>query len=165
MAEAGLPLLAHTGGEMTVPVANAAYQDPRTLRRPLEIGVKVIAAHCASNSSYWDQNYFTELQEMMNQFPNLYADTSALNTPVRSGVLREALHTVHADRLLHGSDFPVPIGTWYAWLRGLIDHDDRRQAARIGNLLERDYFLKRMAGFEEAHFTQISQVLRPWPQQ
>jgi hypothetical protein len=52
-----------------------------------------------------------------------------------------------------------------AHLRGLIDHDDRRQAARIENLLERDYFLKRMAGFEETHFTQISDVLRPWPRQ
>jgi predicted TIM-barrel fold metal-dependent hydrolase len=161
MAEAELPLLAHTGGEMTVPVANVAYEDPRTLRRPLEIGVKVIAAHCASNSGFWDQNYFVELEKMMHEFPNLYADTSALNTPIRSGVMRDALHTVHADRLLHGSDFPVPIGTWYAWLRGLIDSDDRRQAARIGNLLERDYFLKRMAGFEETHFTQIRKVLRP----
>ena len=161
MAEAELPLLAHTGGEMTVPVANVAYEDPRTLRRPLEIGVKVIAAHCASNSGFGDPNYFGELEKMMHQFPNLYADTSALNTPMRSGTLRHALHSVHADRLLHGSDFPVPIGTWYAWLHGLIDHDDRRQAARIENLLERDYFLKRMAGFEETHFTQISKVLRP----
>ena len=48
MAAAGLPMLAHTGGEMTVPVANKLYQDPRYLRRPLEIGVKVIAAHAAS---------------------------------------------------------------------------------------------------------------------
>ncbi|MFM2169828.1 MAG: hypothetical protein RI957_57 [Verrucomicrobiota bacterium] len=161
MTEAELPLLAHTGGEMTVPVANVSYEDPRTLRRPLEIGVKVIAAHCASNSGFWDQNYFPELEKMMHEFPNLYADTSALNTPIRSGILRDALHTVHADRLLHGSDFPVPIGTWYAWLRGLIDHDDRRQSARIENLLERDYFLKRMVGFEETHFTQIRKVLRP----
>jgi hypothetical protein len=66
------------------------------------------------------------------------------------------------DRLLHGSDFPVPIGTWYALLRGMIDSDDRREAARIGNLLERDYFLKSRAGFAESHFTQIENVLRPW---
>lgn len=161
MAKAGLPLLAHTGGEMTVPVANAAYQDPRTLRRPLEIGVKVIAAHCASNSSFWDPNFFDVLLDMMDEFPNLYADTSALNTPVRSAVMRKALHAVHSDRLIHGSDFPVPIGTWYARLRGLIDGDDRREAARIENLLERDAFLKRAAGFEEGHFTRITEILRP----
>lgn len=163
MAESGLPLLAHTGGEMTVPVANTAYQDPRSLRRPLEIGVKVIAAHCASNSSFWDTNYFDVLMRMMDDFPHLYADTSALNTPVRSGVMRKALYSAHAERLLHGSDFPVPIGTWYARLRGLIDDEDRRQAARIKNLLERDAFLKRAAGFEEEHFTRIADVLRPLP--
>ena len=39
MAEAGLPLLAHTGGEHTVPVINAAFADPKLLRRPLECGV------------------------------------------------------------------------------------------------------------------------------
>jgi predicted TIM-barrel fold metal-dependent hydrolase len=162
MADAGLPLLAHTGGEMTVPVANPAYQDPETLRRPLEIGVKVIAAHCASNSSFWDRNYFPHLIGMMREFPNLYADTSALNTPVRSAALEHALDSEMPDRLVHGSDFPVPIGTWYALLRGMIDSDDRREAARIGNLLERDYFLKSRAGFAESHFTQIENVLRPW---
>ena len=163
MAEAGLPLLAHTGGEMTVPVANTAYQDPRSLRRPLEIGVKVIAAHCASNSSFWDANYFDVLMRLMDEFSNLYADTSALNTPVRSASLRRALFCAHADRMLHGSDFPVPIGTWYARLRGLIDDEDRREAARIKNLLERDAFLKRAAGFEAEHFTRINDVLRPLP--
>ena len=163
MAEAQLPLLAHTGGEMTVPVANTAYQDPRVLRRPLEIGVKVIAAHCASNSSFWDRDYFDDLVQMMVEFPNLYADTSALNTPVRSAAMRRALHTSMFDRLVHGSDYPVPIGTWYALLRGLIDGEDRRRAARTANLLERDYFLKRAAGFEEEHFTNFHSVLRPWP--
>jgi hypothetical protein len=147
---------------MTVPVANPAYQDPETLRRPLEIGVKVIAAHCASNSSFWDRNYFPHLIVMMREFPNLYADTSAFNTPVRSAALEHALDSEMPDRLLHGSDFPVPIGTWYALLRGMIDSDDRREAARIGNLLERDYFLKSRAGFAESHFTQIENVLRPW---
>jgi uncharacterized protein len=161
MAEAGLPLLAHTGGEMTVPVANVAWQDPRTLRRPLEIGVKVIAAHCASHSSFWDVNFFDVLMGLMDDFPRLYADTSALNTPIRSAVMHRALECHHADRMLHGSDFPVPIGTWYARWRGLIDEDDRREAAKIKNLLERDYFLKRRAGFEETHFTKINDVLRP----
>jgi hypothetical protein len=46
-------------------------------------------------------------------------------------------------------------------LRGLIDGDDRREAARIENLLERDAFLKRAAGFEEGHFTRITEILRP----
>src|SRR3954468_17381158 len=36
MAEARLPLLAHTGGEHTVPVVNSAFADPKLLRFPLE---------------------------------------------------------------------------------------------------------------------------------
>src|SRR3954470_535943 len=41
MAEAGLPLLAHTGGEHTVPVVRSEYSNPEILRGPLDCGVKV----------------------------------------------------------------------------------------------------------------------------
>src|SRR5262249_60242166 len=44
MAESGLPLLAHTGGEHTVPVVRQEFSDPRILKLPLECGVTVIAA-------------------------------------------------------------------------------------------------------------------------
>jgi predicted TIM-barrel fold metal-dependent hydrolase len=160
MAAAGLPLLAHTGGEMTVPVADARYQDPAFLRRPLEIGVTVIAAHAASRSSLWDRDYFDLLLKMMDEFPNLYADTSALNTPVRSAALTRILDCNLQERFLHGSDFPVPVGTWYAWLRGLIDGESRSRAAGISNLIERDFMLKQAMGFGEKHFTRLSGLLR-----
>lgn len=160
MAAAGLPMLAHTGGEMTVPVANALYQDPKYLRRPLEIGVKIIAAHAASRSSLWDQDYFDDLLKMMEKFPNLYADTSALNTPVRSAALARILDCDLLERFVHGSDFPVPVGAWYVWLRGLIERNDRIRAAKISNLIERDFMLKQAMGFDDAHFTRLSQVLR-----
>lgn len=160
MAEAGLPMLAHTGGEMTVPVANKRYQDPRYLKRPLEIGVKIIAAHSASNSSLWDQDYFDHLVEMMRVFPNLYADTSALNTPVRSAAFAKVLRCDLLERFIHGSDFPVPVGTWYARLRGLVDGPSRARAAGITNLIERDLSLKQAMGFDDAHFTRVWEVLR-----
>jgi uncharacterized protein len=160
MAEAGLPMLAHTGGEMTVPVANKLYQDPRYFRRPLEIGVKIIAAHSASSSSFWDPDYFNIMVAMMHEFPNLYADTSALNTPIRSAAMEKALDCDLQDRFLHGSDFPVPVGPWYVWMRGLIDDKARKEAAGMENLLERDYMLKRAVGFGDHHFTQLEKVLR-----
>jgi uncharacterized protein len=160
MAAAGLPMLAHTGGEMTVPVANKRYEDPRYFRRPLEIGVKIIAAHSASASSFWEPDYFDTMVSMMHEFPNLYADTSALNTPIRSAAMEKALDCDLQDRFLHGSDFPVPVGPWYVWLRGLIDGSARDAASRIENLIERDYFLKTAVGFGEEHFTQLAKVLR-----
>lgn len=160
MAAAGLPLLAHTGGEMTVPVANPRYQDPEFLRRPLDIGVKVIAAHAASRSGLFDRDYFDHLVEMMEEFPHLYADTSALNTPFRSAVLSKIVRCHLQDRFIHGSDYPVPVGAWYTHARGLIDAKSRANATKIRNLLERDYHLKQAMGFDESHFTRLGEILR-----
>ena len=160
VAEAGLPFLAHTGGEMTVPVVSRLYESPAILRRPLEIGVTVIAAHAASRSGLWDTDYFDLLIEMMAEFPNLYADTSALNTPFRSAVIARILKSPYLDRFIHGSDFPVPVGTWYARARRLIDEDSRRKAAACENLIERDYLLKIPMGFDESHFTRGRKLLR-----
>lgn len=161
MASASLPFLCHTGGEMTVPVINRAYQDPRILRRPLELGVKVIAAHAAGNSHFFDPNYFGELIRLMDEFPWLYADTSALNSPFRSGVLKQVKESGRTGRFLHGSDFPVPVGALWARLRGLITTAQWREASRIPNLIERDAFLKRAMGFGDGHFTRLGEVLRP----
>jgi len=161
MAEAKLPFLCHTGGELTVPVMRRDFQDPRILRRPLELGVKVIAAHSSGNSHFFDPNYFGELIKLMDEFPNLYADTSALNSPIRSGVLRQVLASGRRERFLHGSDYPVPVGGRWAWLRGLISLAQAAEAGRIDNLIGRDAYLKQAMGFEEGHFTRLGEVLRP----
>ena len=161
MAEAKLPFLCHTGGEMTVPVMRREFQDPRILRRPLELGVKVIAAHASGNSHFFDPNYFGELIKLMDEFPNLYADTSALNSPIRSGVLRQVLASGRRERFLHGSDYPVPVGARWAWLRGLISLAQAAEAGRIDNLIARDAYLKQAMGFDEGHFTRLGEVLRP----
>lgn len=160
MAAAGLPFLCHTGGEMTVPVINRSYQDPRILRRPLELGVKVIAAHSSGNSHFFDQNYFGELIKLMDEFPKMYADTSALNSPIRSGVLKQVKESGRLGRFLHGSDYPVPVGAFWVRLRGLITTAQWREAGKIPNLIERDAFLKRAMGFDDEHFTRLGEVLR-----
>ncbi|MBA2743121.1 MAG: amidohydrolase family protein, partial [Chthoniobacterales bacterium] len=78
MAAARLPLLAHTGGEHTVPVVNPKLADPKLLRMPLECGVTVIAAHCATKSGPFDRDYFDDWVKMLAEFPNLYGDNSAM---------------------------------------------------------------------------------------
>lgn len=143
-----------------VPVANKLYESPAYLRRPLELGVKVIAAHCASNSSLWDADYFGLLLERMHEFPHFYADTSALNTPFRSAALAKVLDCELLERFVHGSDFPVPAGAWYARFRGLVDGKTRARAAKIENLIERDFMLKTEMGFDGGHFTRLGSVLR-----
>jgi len=160
MAEARLPLLAHTGGEHTVPVINAKLADPRTLTLPLECGVPVIAAHSATRSGLFDPDYLDVLEEMMTRFPNLYADNSAFNIPIRSAAIRRCRESPLVERMLHGSDFPVLIYGHWAWLRGLIDHATFRRWQKEPNVLERDYQLKKAMGFPEEVFTRAAGLLR-----
>ncbi|MEK7707963.1 MAG: amidohydrolase family protein, partial [Verrucomicrobiota bacterium] len=72
MAEAKLPLLAHTGGEHTLPVVRSEFADPRVLALPLQCGVTVIAAHSGTKSGLFDPEYFHVFAEMTQRFPNLY---------------------------------------------------------------------------------------------
>jgi hypothetical protein len=155
MAEANLPLLAHTGGEHTVPVYRKEYANPRILQLPLECGVKVVAAHCATKSGLWDPEYFFVLAEMIAKFPNLYADISAFNVPMRGRHTPHCLKEPLASRMLHGSDFPVPVSGLWSWLRGFISWKDYRAAHRTSNLIERDYLLKKAAGFAPETFTRV----------
>jgi hypothetical protein len=161
MAESGLPLLAHTGGEHTLQVVKPEYADPETLRLPLECGVKVVAAHCATMSGIIDMDYFPKLAEMFCEYENLYADTSALNVPLRSHGLRRCLEDENvASRLVHGSDFPVPCSGLWAWMRGLIDSDQAMECGRITSPIERDYQIKVAMGFPPEKFTRINDLLR-----
>ena len=160
MAEARLPLLAHTGGEHTVPVIRPEFADPRVLTLPLECGVKVIAAHCGTKSGASDPDYFGTFAEMTQRFPNLYGDSSAFNVPIRGRHVPECIREPLASRVLHGSDFPVPVLGHWAWLRGFISWRDFRSAHRTSNLLERDYLLKKGMGFTRESFTRIWSILR-----
>ena len=163
MAEANLPLLAHTGGEHTVDVIEPAFSNPSILTAPLNAGVTVIAAHCATKSGFGDPEYFGAFAEMLNRHPNLYGDTSAWHVPLRGRhagrcVGRKA--DVPVNRLLHGSDFPVPCNGLWAALRRLLPWKQYRRWQRQPNVLERDYQLKIAMGFPPEHFTKIWSLLR-----
>ncbi|HEX8296346.1 MAG TPA: amidohydrolase family protein [Chthoniobacteraceae bacterium] len=160
MAEARLPLLAHTGGEQTVPVVNAALADPRRLTRPLQIGVKVIAAHCGTQTALFDPDYFDVFAEMTRRFPRLYGDNSAFNLPMRGEHTREAVAEPLVSRLIYGSDLPVPVSGLWAWLRRFIDWQTYRRWERHPNPLERDYQLKLAVGFPADTFTRLHSILR-----
>lgn len=161
MAEAKLPLLAHTGGEHTVPVFDKKFSDPRYLELPLECGVTVIAAHCATKSGLFDPQYFDVFAEMTTRFPNLYGDNSAFNVPIRGGRIRDCLQEPLASRMIHGSDFPVPVSGFYGWAKGMIDLRTCRKWNAHPNVLERDYQLKKAIGFPEETFTRVWKLIPP----
>lgn len=163
MAEAELPLLAHTGSERTMPVMDKALASPRMLTRPLEIGVRCIAAHCGTGTLWIDPDYVEVFAEMAGRFPHLYGDNSALaalNFRLAPRTLRRIVTEPLASRILHGSDLPVPVSGFLPWAFRLLSWRAYRAAARVANPLERDAQLKRALGFAEETFTRAQQVLR-----
>ena len=163
MAEARLPLLAHTGGEHTVPVIRPELGNPTVLKLPLNCGVKVVAAHCATKSGLTDPEYFFSLLQMFKEHPNLYGDISAFNVPLRGRHVRECLKPGVVERMIHGSDYPVPVNGFWAWLRGFIHWKDWRATAKDPNVIERDYQIKMAMGFPPEVFTRAWSLLRLGP--
>ncbi len=166
MAASGLILLAHTGSERTLPVMAPKLADPRVLTRPLEIGVTCIAAHSGTGTMLADPDYFQVFVAMTRKFPRLYGDNSALaalNFRLRPSALREMTKTDLAERILHGSDVPVPVTGAAMWALGMIGWSDWRLTAAIANPIERDVQLKRALGFPDTSFTRLSSLLRPTP--
>ena len=161
MSSSRLPLLAHTGGEHTVPQFDKKLADPATLTGALDCGVTVIAAHCATKSGARDPDYLPSLVAMMARHSNLYADLSALNLPFRSAGLKAMLARPDLHpRLLHGSDFPVPVQPYWAKLRKLISPSEAKRCGAMKNLLARDHRLKEAAGFPDSIFTRVWELLR-----
>jgi len=160
LASAGLPLLAHTGGEHTVPVVNLAYADPRLLRLPLECGVTVIAAHCGTKSGAFDRDYFDDWVGMLQEFPNLYGDISAMVSLNRCAHLKDCLRSDVEPHVLHGSDFPVPALGHRLWLNGSVDRETFRRIQKIENPIERDFQFKKALGFTDQIFLRPAELFR-----
>jgi len=122
-AELEVPLLVHAGAELAVHGGNTEdFGNPLRLRRPLEHGVRIIVAHCASLGKGLDLDIgpngpavpsFELFSRMMDE-PRyeglLFGDISAVTQVNRVGNALEAL-VIREDwhpRLLNGSDYPLP---------------------------------------------------------
>lgn len=161
MAELGLPLLAHTGGEFTLPNHRPDLQTPACLQLPLECGVKVIAAHCGSRALPWDHDYFGVFRGMQDRYPNLYGDLAALSQPAHLSTLARLRKT--PTRILHGTDYPVVTSVIWSRLRGWLDHASLQRIRAERNPLERKVELTRALGFPERVFREAWSVLRCGP--
>jgi predicted TIM-barrel fold metal-dependent hydrolase len=155
-----IALLSHVGDEQAMFVAGQEYGDPRRLVAPLEEGVTVIAAHAASLGEREGRTNFEHLCDLIPKWPNLYTDTSALTLVTRWRMLRRVVeHSGVVERLVHGSDFPIPPAAslylasmrpgawWNAWKRE--------------NPLLRDFLVKQELGMPAAAYTRGFEVLAP----
>jgi predicted TIM-barrel fold metal-dependent hydrolase len=122
LARHDLPLITHAGHELAVAgKARQDYGNPLKLRRPMEQGVRVVVAHCASHGEDIDLDrgangpsrsgfeLFARLMDEPRHEGRLFADVSAVTQFNRA----DALETLLArpdwhGRLLNGSDYPLP---------------------------------------------------------
>lgn len=123
MAKHNIPLLTHAGHEMAVHGGDTQdFGNPLRLRRPLEQGVPVIVAHCASlgvgvdldkgDNASTVENFelFARMMDEPQYQGRLFGDISAitqinrLGKPLTTVLQRDDWH----HRLLNGSDYPLP---------------------------------------------------------
>jgi len=119
-----LPLITHAGLERAVRVADRQrLGNPLLLRRPLEHGVRVVVAHCATIGEDRDLDrgangpyvasfaLFSRLMDEARDGKTLpYGDLSAVTQQNRAGPALATLleRSDWHPRLLNGSDYPLP---------------------------------------------------------
>ncbi|MGV7220847.1 MAG: amidohydrolase family protein [Nitrospinales bacterium] len=125
-------LLTHTGDEGAVGEKYPEYGNPKRFEGALEIGVKIIMAHCASLGSYIDpvtgkeKSGFDIFLKMMEKYEGLlFGEISTLtqtnrymeNDALKTILKRKDLH----HRLVNGSDYPLPGINFLYQTKGLAD--------------------------------------------
>lgn len=118
LADRGVPLLSHIGFEYSLIGQDQSVADPERLRLALDAGVTVIAAHgCSTGLFVWEQHFDTMVR-LVRRYPNFYVDVSALTLPNRAGMLLKIRRRPELfDRLLFGTDYPLPCFSFPALLR------------------------------------------------
>jgi mannonate dehydratase len=171
LADHKLPLLCHAGPEYAIPTSKKQYNqynNPKYIRQVLEQGVAVIIAHCAL-PYFWffdadcqdDFREFMKLVEAADQKGwQLYADISAIATPLRAPYIKQILDSVPPERLLLGSDYPIPISeltynrskNFFSWLKFVF------QVMFMKNQLDKNYLLLQKMGFDKSVFTNAAKL-------
>lgn len=168
LAKHDLPLITHAGHEAAVAgTARQDYGNPLKLRRALDLGVRVVVAHCASHGEDVDAHgqrrpSFEIFADMMERkLVGLYGDISAMTQFNRAEVLKTLLaRPAWHDRLLNGSDYPLP-GILPLTSLGklvkleLLDADAKPflSGLREHNPLLFDFALKRLLRYNGSHFS------------
>ncbi|MEO7863591.1 MAG: amidohydrolase family protein [Nitrospirales bacterium] len=118
LAERKLPFLSHVGYEFSLIGTDQSVGDPDRLLVALDEGATVIAAHACSYGLMFYEKFLPTFQDLAARYPHFYADISALTLPNR---MRMLLHLrrypeIH-ERLLFGTDYPLPVFHVAAWGR------------------------------------------------
>ncbi|MDR0576046.1 MAG: amidohydrolase [Candidatus Accumulibacter sp.] len=121
LARLRVPLITHCGAEKAAQNASLEHLgNPLRLRRALDAGARVVVAHCATLGADEDLDrpgtrrasfeLFARLMDRPEWKDRLFGDISAIALRNRKPVVIRALleHDDWHDRLLNGSDYPLP---------------------------------------------------------
>ena len=159
MVDHHLPLLSHTSFEHTIPVYDQALGRPEKLRPALDCGVTVIAAHCSTAGIVHLHEDLDTWLSMLEDYPNLYGDISALASVARFPYIRKVLSDERSrDRILLGSDFPVPVSPLLFLHR--LGFSKAWQLKRIENPLQRNLATFQALGVDEEALRRAAKVLK-----
>lgn len=169
LAAEGIPLLCHTGPEHAVPVPGDNYQElgnPLKLKLPLEKGVTVIAAHCSTAYFPGEKSYMPELTQLIDEAQkpenkwNLYADISAMCSLFRISIIKEVLKTIPHERMVMGSDYPIPIDNLPPYIVETLNFKESLKIFKIDNPIEKNYQQLLAMGFPYEAMTRGWDILR-----
>ena len=119
LARLKLPLLSHVGYEFCLAGHDQSAGDPARLRNALEEGVTVIGAHGCSQGLFGYEPHLKTVREFVSRYPHFYLDASALTLPNRADMLFIMMrHPEIQERLLFGTDYPLPVFAFPAIGRG-----------------------------------------------
>lgn len=161
LAELRLPLLTHTGTERSFTSHRDELGAPERLRLPLDVGVTVIAAHAGGNGKTGRERNIDAFVRLCGEFPNLYGDISASTLLNSLGNLPRLLRGNIRERLLYGSDMPLPNTRLVTPLAFPFRLTLRRIAAisRTANPWDRDVALKEALGVTPDILVNASRLL------
>jgi uncharacterized protein len=102
----------------------------------LDEGTTVIAAHACSYGLIFYEKFLPTLREFSRRYPNFYADISSLTLPHRLSMLLHLRNypEIH-ERLLFGTDYPLPVFHLAAW--GRVAFGALRDMIRTKNRFDR----------------------------
>lgn len=163
MKELDLPLLTHAGNERSFTGAHDKLCDPLKLELPLQFGVKVIAAHIATDGKKTGVDNFEKIIPLFEKYPDLYADISSLTQINKLGYLVKALKRKQLKgRLIYGTDWPLqffPLVSPF-FHKKYLSFKQIFQLLKIKNQWDRDILLKQALGTQKEIFIKGEDIIK-----
>lgn len=154
LAERRLPFLSHVGYEFSLIGKDQSVGNPDRLQLALDEGATVIAAHACSYGLIFYEKFLPTILRLSKQYPQFYADISALTLPNRLAMLLKLRHypEIH-ERLLFGTDYPLSVLHLAAW--GRVALGTLRDMVRTKNRFDRQVMVCRGLGIGFRSFGDI----------